>query len=283
MNEEVVNQGSSGIQTSKVSLLRFLALSSIFASLVIGFYVGTRYSKSPSINFTDKSQLVPTSTSKPTKVAPFSDYEIYLGKIENSLALFQKNTNGGPFFQGYAGVGRDHVGLNLKFDQATDVKRILERQPGEVYSFLTDKQEKYIYLSVVTKDFNSIWRVDLNNYREDEVYLKRFYNSAVHINKIEGKYLELSSIGCYGCGGDPSDGSKLILNAENGGVLWLGDVGDVIIQENTKSVTYKRLSWVEEECDIGLMCDSGKWTIRKPIGTVYSERLPGNGYSLEQL
>jgi hypothetical protein len=116
---------------------------------------------------------------------------------------------------------------------------------------------------------------------EDHTYAPESGSGDLHDAILVGDYITVSISTCYNC--EPSATSRtLIVNTKTGKELYLGLAGDLIIKPDTKSVTYRKLSPVEETllCDNPGNCMSALYgetytnSSYKPTGTPLTVQLP---------
>lgn len=247
------------------------------------------------------SSLV-TSTSTPNLVS--QENAIYLGTYKGLNALFFTNKTK----QEYTSPDRTRkIDPNIgslttqdgirrspfNYNDLQDSKKIFivpfNIQQINNFKFSDNKKILYISLMLETKTANRypdnlenyIYKIDLDNLTYVNLWV---YD--LSLNKYKGangsalvkqassdnNYLVLSIFNCFACEG--SEAGLLILNNQTKNEKYFSRIGNIQFNLSEGIFTYQKTAPFKEPCDDPACGSDGTWTVYKPSGDTFTEKLP---------
>lgn len=204
----------------------------------------------------------------------------YLTTYNNDDAIFiaeDKSVTGTVYTKGITYTSVD-------FNQLVSPKKIDFKMHADYLSFKYNNSRNVLYISIVEpegeKIVNKIYQTQMKSFVTKEIWRNEIGSNkysakgvAELIDVPGNKYLVVSMGQCYPCGGYQFP-YTLILDIESKKEKFLGQVGNLKVDEEMQKVTYQKLSLSYESCDPEpMVCGAGKKPVMKPKGKEYTESL----------
>lgn len=275
------------------------------------YYLGTKQNKSiiqdiqPQPTQQVESELSPTkpvvSPSQTVDSIP-QENSIYFGTYQGKDALFITDKEKQVFYEGgtprtspYIGeLATAEGGWNEPFDYKNLINpiKILSSSAkpiSSINSLITNNSKSFIYASVNYKKegsqypdmLNSILQIKTDGSSVKEIWSNDLDSSskypkaggATYLEKVANdKYVTFWIADCYACSGSPV--GTIVLNITSKGEKYYEMIGDVQLNLEANTWSYRKLSPFQEACEPSPSCDNGQRTVMKPAGQVYTENLP---------
>lgn len=281
-------------------------------SIVAGgaYYLGTKQSnpvpqatQSQPVQQT-KPELSPTnpvtSPSQTTDLIP-QENSLYYGTYQDKDALFITDKEKQVYYEGgepktsvYIGELTRVGGGEYKpfdFKKLNNPKRILTNSAKPIFSinsFIVNESKTIVYVSVnYTKVgsqypdmLNSILQINTDGSSAKEIWSNNIGSNkyskgkgATYLEQVANdKYVTFNIGDCYACSGSPV--GTIVLNITTKNEKYYEMIGDLQLNLETNTLSYKKLSPFQESCEPSPGCDNGQRTVMKPAGQTFTENLP---------
>ncbi len=288
----------SPVETStkkQVNLSIIVGALVILVAVVVGVYLYLYLQETR-----DTSAVVPIEEVGVSLVdAVPQEKALYSGTYEGKEAIFYTNPKRNirnakeediPYI-GFLDFGSSGITV-FDYRDLTNPKRIasLPFQIEDTFSFKYSEDRTIFYIGLIQEWrprtpsrggilINSVYAVDLRDSSareiwENEVGSDRYESKgAAQISEIvDNKFVVLVLYGCYGChAGPPID--ALVVNIATKNETYLGRVGDIKINVEQNTVSYRNLAPFIEDCEPVWDWCTDKSTVMRPVGETYTKQL----------
>ena len=303
MNQQITNNWLN----FTIALVFFLLGLIILAGLYLWGQVATR-EKNQKESITGKpiegSLQTQTSSAGEPAVASFDPAPVYLTTYEGNDALFVHNSNFykecsseqkisnqvGKIVYGNSAGGYTVLEDRL-FTQLENPQKVfmLSKKICTISPLVSDSRD-ILYISLDTDLDNidlisRIYQVNLPDLSYREIWshetkdAKRYglNGGGRAIQNFEDKYIAIIIGACTFCD-DPTSIISLY-NIESQKEKILGDVGDIAVNVENNTVTYREMGYVKEKCtpdptDVYMTCQNGYRYVYQPIDPTITDTLP---------
>jgi len=313
-NQPIPNQTSmmaSNTPHRSNTLLIVIAIILVVLGLLVGYFLFSPKSTihqvikvlnlqiqiSPTI-VANQSTLIPTQTSD---LIP-QENALYLGDYEGKKAIFYTNKEEQTYYvNGPTPHASPYIGI-LKLANGVGITSFDYRKlenPQKIYTesnkiiigvtFALNSKGSFLYAGVLTNTKSGLnndhiermYKINLITLANEEIWLHEVGSNKYPeakgrtvINQVtDDKYLVLMLLSCDGCESSLAD--ILILNMATRQEKYIqGKIGDIQVNPNSNTFTYKKLAPFKKPCIGSEFCDSGQITVYKPSGQTLIETLP---------
>lgn len=228
--------------------------------------------------------LTATSLPTPTQLPPPLTNSVYFGTAEGKNVIFVTESYQQNLFTTVGFESSPYLGsLYFEIGYQISVFNFLNlKDPQLLFSFpdliqwwpvkydLDQGERKYLSGIITRNTFPKIlsfvYVVDLKTGDYQEIWT----GEPAQLLFVYNEYLEISILSCYFCDRAPHP-KTLIVNTVTGKTLELGEVGNVIVDVDDKTVRFQYLAPVEVPCVEDIQCLGVQYD---PAGDVFVEILP---------
>lgn len=302
--------GIPSVEKKFSPILVFVIIFVMSIVAVGAFYLGTKQNK-PAPQST-QNQPVQQTESEPTPTNPVTspsqtidlipqENSLYFGSYQDKDVLFITDKEKQVYYEGgeqktsvYIGELATIGGGGYKpfdFKKLSSPKRILTNSTKPIFSinsFIVNKSKTIVYVSVnYTKAgsqypdmLNSVLQINTNGSSAKEIWSNDIGSNkyskgkgATYLEQVANdKYITFNIADCYACSGSPV--GTIILNITTKNEKYFEMIGDVQLNLETNTFSYKKLSPFQEQCEPSPGCDNGQRTVMKTAGQTLTDNLP---------